>query len=133
MYIQRGKRVYANDDINDEVIDDVVEDGDEDVIVEPEATELLFETEDVAELVAETTGEPVEVSVEEDSVTFAVGDDEYTVEPEGDEEILESTRKPMARKRRVSASTRRRRGAKRRVSASTKSGRTIRKVPSRRK
>lgn len=60
------------------------------VMLDEEATDLLFEAEDVAELVAEVTGEDVEVTADEDQVVFAVGEEEYTVEPEGDEEILES-------------------------------------------
>lgn len=60
------------------------------VVVEETATDLLFEAEDVAELLAEVTGEAVEVTAEEDSVTFAVGENEFTVEPEGDEELLEA-------------------------------------------
>lgn len=106
MFIQK-KRIVADEEIVDEEFVDEVEDVDDvdvedvdveetDVVVEPEATELLFETEDVAQLVAEITGLPVEVSAEEDSVVFAVGDDEFTVEPEGDEEILES-RKVIAK------------------------------------
>lgn len=88
--------------------------------VAPEAQELLFEAEDVAELVAEVTGEPVEVTTEEDgAVTFGVGDDEYTVEAEGTEEVLESRRLP--RRSKVAASTQR--GAGRR-------GTTVRKYPS---
>lgn len=76
-------------------------------VVAPEATDLLFEAEDVAELVAEVTGLPVEVSADEDSVVFAVGEDEYTVHAEGNEEILEATRRPFARKQRVAAATQR--------------------------
>lgn len=96
--------------------------------VAPEASDLLFEAEDVAELVAEVTGEAVEVTADEDQVTFAVGEDEFTVQAEGDEEILESVRKPMRNKRTVAASTNRRTN---RVPA--RSGRTIRKVPSSRR
>ena len=108
MFIQK-KRIVADEEIVDEEFVDEVggEDVDVDVDVDveaeepeveidPEATELLFETEDVAELVAEITGLPVEVTAEEDSVVFAVGDEEFTVEPEGDEEILES-RKVVAK------------------------------------
>ena len=76
------------------------------VEVAPEATELLFETDDVAELISEVTGEDVSVEATEDSVEFTVGEDEvYTVEPEGDEEILEACR---PKKRAVKASTNRR-------------------------
>ena len=63
----------------------------EDVDVAPEATDLLFEAEDVAQLVAEVTGEEVAVEAEGDVVEFTVGEDDvYVVEAEGDEEILES-------------------------------------------
>lgn len=66
----------------------------EEVTVADEATELLFETEDVADLLAEATGEDVEVEVADDgtAVEFTVGDDTIVAEPEGDEEILESRR-----------------------------------------
>lgn len=79
----------------------------EDVIIAPEATELLFEAEDVGELVAEVTGEIVEVSAEGDSVTFAVGEDEYVVEAEGTEEFVESATSISRSRRPVGASTKR--------------------------
>lgn len=101
------------------------------VDVAPEATDLLFEAEDVAELVAEVTGEVVEVTADEDEVVFAVGEgenaEEYTVTAEGDEEVLECVRKNVRGKRAVAASTKR----NKRVAASA--GRVIRKVPSSRK
>lgn len=81
------------------------------VSVDPEATDLLFEAEDVAELVAEVTGEEVTVSADEDAVVFEVGEEEFVVEPEGNEEILEATRKTLRGKRTVKASTRTRRPA----------------------
>lgn len=62
------------------------------VEIAPEATELMFEVEDVADLVAEITDQPVQVEADEDTVEFTVGEDVYTVEAEGDEEILESRR-----------------------------------------
>ena len=74
------------------------------VNVDPEASDLLFEAEDVAELVAEITGKDVAVTAEDDVVTFEVGEDSFTVEAEGDEEILESTRKALRGKRSVRAS-----------------------------
>lgn len=130
MYIQRRK-VYAGDEI-DERLDSTVDQGD--VEVDPEATDLLFEAEDVAELVAEVTGQSVDVTVDDDAVTFAVGEDEYTVEAEGDEEILEASTKVLRNKRRVSASTQRRTAAKssrrpanRRVAGSTQT-RPVRRV-----
>ena len=76
------------------------------VEVAPEATELVFEAQDVAELIAEVTEEDVEVAADEDTVEFTVGEDVYTVEAEGDEEVLEATRMPRGRKA-VKASTRR--------------------------
>ena len=115
MYIQKRKITAA-----DEVDVDAMDTGAE---VAPEAADLLFEAEDVAELVAEVTGEPVEVSADDDgsTVTFAVGDDEFTVEAEGDEEILQSVRKTLRGKRPVSASTNRK---------PAKDSRVIRKLPS---
>lgn len=82
-----------------------------DATVAPEATELLFETEDVANLLAEATGEDVEVTTSEegDQVEFAVGEDVFTVTPdEGETEVLESVRRPMKGRKTVSASTKRR-------------------------
>lgn len=111
MFIQK-KRIVADEEIIDEeVIDEVPEVVDEveevaDVDVAPEATELLFETEDVAELIAEVTGLPVEVTADEEAVVFAVGDDEFTVEPEGDEEILEAVKPAAKNKVTASAKTR---------------------------
>ena len=88
----------------------------ENVEVAPEATELLFEAEDVAEVVAEATGEDVAVEVTETGVEFTVGEGEeaevFTVEPEGDEELLEASTRTM--KQVVKASTAHR-GAKRSV------------------
>lgn len=107
------------------------------VDVAPEASDLLFEAEDVAELLAEVTGEAVEATTSEsgDTVTFAIGEDEFVVEAEGDEEMVESSVRPVSRGRRpVAASrpapaTRTRRGAATRQVAAS---RVIRKVPSRR-
>lgn len=99
--------------------------------VAPEATELVFETEDVAQLVAEVTGEDVEVEADENSVVFTVGDYDYTVEPEGTEEILEASTKVLRGKKPVKASSRTHRQgmrarSRRPVSASTR--RPARKV-----
>lgn len=109
---RRHYRVVA-DEIIDENLDqiDVTPDDVEDVAddaqvdVAPEASELLFEAEDVAELLAEVTGDDVEVTVDEDSVKFTVGDVDYTVAAEGDEEILESSR--IYNKKSIKASVRR--------------------------
>lgn len=73
------------------------------VDVEPEATELLLEVEDAAELLAEVTGEDVVVEAEGDVAEFTIGQDVYTIEAEGDEEVLEARR---VRGRAVKASRR---------------------------
>lgn len=133
MLVNKNRRVYAEDEIDDQVDDMPIDDEDAGAVeVDPAASDLLFEAEDVAELVAEVTGQAVEVTVDEDYVTFAVGDSEYTVEAEGDEEILEASRKVLRGKRRVSASTSRRvagrRPAPRRKVAASKQTRPVRKV-----
>ena len=144
----RRRAIKADEEIDEEIeapAEDLPAEGEGagDVSVDAEASELLFEAEDVAELVSEVAGLPVEVTVDEDEVTFTVGDDEYTVTPDGDEEIVEeskrmrksarsvkadrriSARRPMAR--RVSAS--RRAMASRRVAASRRAVRpSARKV-----
>lgn len=113
----RRRNIKADEMVDEEIIDDAPVDDAEvgGVDVAPEATDLLFEAEDVAELVAEVTGEEVAVTVDDDAVTFEVGEDVFTVEPEGDEEILEATRKPLRNKKSVKASkVMKRRPAKRR-------------------
>lgn len=76
--------------------------------IAPEATDLLFEVEDVAQLVAEITGSDVEVTADENEVTFDLADEQYgsyTVEAEGDEEIVaESVRFNKKNTRKVTAS-----------------------------
>ena len=103
----------------EEIVDEPAVEPVEDVEVAPEATELLFETEDVAQLLAEVTDEEVAVDVDDDSeeIVFTVGEDEYTVEPEGDEELLEASNRLCRGRRSVKASTSRRRvaGARRKV------------------
>lgn len=94
------KRIRANDEA-EEVVEEVAEEA---VEVAPEASDLLFEAEDVAQLVAEVTGQDVSVTADEDVVVFEVGEDEFTVEAEGNEEILESTKKPLQNKKTVKAS-----------------------------
>ena len=93
----------APEDVDVDVDIDVA-DGEAEVTVDEEATELLFEAEDVAELVSEVTGLPVDVTVDEDEVVFAVGDDEYTVTPEGDEEIVEQSTRMRKSAKKVAAS-----------------------------
>ena len=113
MMIQK-RRIYADEEILDEPM---LDEGT--VAVAPEATDLLFEAEDVAELIAEVTGEAVEVEAEagEDTVTFTVGENEFVVEAEGDEEVLEASRRQFRGKKRIAASTRR------------PAGRTMKRVP----
>ena len=115
MYINknnRSRRVFADDEIDQEVQapveDEMVDEGGEgaEINVDPEATELLFETDDVAQLVAEVTEQPVDVVVDEDAVVFTVGDVDYTVEPEGDEELLAAATRVRAGKKPVKASKR---------------------------
>lgn len=76
------------------------------VDVAPEASDLLFEAEDVAELIAEVTGKDVTVEADENKVTFEVGEDSFEVEAEEETEILESTKKPLRNKKSVKASRR---------------------------
>lgn len=108
MKVTRNTRVVADD-----VIDDVV--------VEPEATDLLFESEDVAELLAEVTQQPVEVTADDSEAVFSVGDDEFTVSADGDEELVEASTAVVRRKARRTVSAATKRSAKKR---------TIRKMPS---
>ena len=111
MFIQRKstKRVMAETD------------------VAPEAAELLFQAEDVAELVAEITGEVVEVEADEtgEAVTFNIGEEAFTVEAEGTEEAVESCTRPSRSKKPVSAST------KRGPVAGARNGRVVREAPTR--
>lgn len=90
-----SKRIFAEDEMVD---------------VAQDTAEVLFEAEDVAELVAEITGEDVEVSTDEesDAVVFTVGDEAYTVEPDGSEEVVESSRQMRRNARPVKANSRRR-------------------------
>ena len=84
-----------------------------DVDVEAEASELLFEAEDVAQLVAEITGEVVEVTADGVVVTFAVDDMEYTCEAEeGLETVEESRRFNRTGAKKIAASTRSRNSRK---------------------
>lgn len=112
MYIDKNKRrVSASKSVRarrpvkaaDET-EDMEMDVDE---VNVEDTDLLFEAEDVAQLLAEVTGEPIDVTVNDDgeSVVFAVGDNEFTVQAEGDEEVLETSRRVLKGKKSVKAST----------------------------
>lgn len=115
---RRYVRAAEDDDAQiDETIN--VDDVDTDADVAPEATDLVFEVQDVADLVSAVTDAPVDVDVADDgnSIDFTVGDDEdaevYTVEADGNEEVLESVR---TRKKAVKAS--RRPASRRTVTAS---------------
>ena len=127
MMLQR-RRIVANDEIDQELpVDDTmdpetVDEGGQ-VAVDEEATDLLFETEDVAQLLAEATGQDVDVTVDDETneVSFGIGENEFTVTPEGDEEILEARRMP--KKTSVKANTKartKRISPKRPVKASTR-------------
>lgn len=137
MFIQK-RRIVAEDEIDMEPVDVIDDDMEveEEVIVEPEAADLLFEAEDVAELIAEITEVPVEVTADETTVTFAVGEDEFIVEAEGDEEVLEAVsvkkrgvkaaaKKAVSKKAPVKSS---RRPARKPVEASKKT-KVARRVP----
>ena len=100
----RRRAVKADEEFEDiediDVVDDLPADDlpvddipaeEAEVTVDEEASELLFEAEDVAELVSEVSGLPVDDTVDEYDVTFTVGDDVFTVTPEGDEEIVEQS------------------------------------------
>lgn len=116
MFIQKRK-ITADDSVDAPVVVDEVAEVAE---VAPEASELLFETEEVAQLLAEVTGETVDVELDDENgaVKFTVGDDEFTVHAEGDEEILESRRVGRG-KREVAASTK---------PAAKPQGRTVRRI-----
>lgn len=110
------RRVTAGEEIDAPVetnaVEEDFEEPVEDIEIDPAATELVFETEDVAQLIAEITEDTVSVEADENAVIFTVGDADYTVEPEGDEEILETSRKVLKGKKAVSASTRTRKPAR---------------------
>lgn len=109
---RRNRRIVAGEDVSD-------------VSVAPEATELLFEAENVAELVAEVTEQDVVVDADEDTVTFTVGNMDYTVQADGQEEVMEATRRPLRGKRPVRASHR---VSARNVSSRTSGGRVVRRI-----
>lgn len=92
----------------------------EDVPMMDDPGELLFEATDVADLLAQVTGEDVDMDMDDNAVVFTIGEDEYTIEPEGDEEVLEAVRKPLRNKRPVAANTKRVPNRKPSVKASTK-------------
>lgn len=118
----RRRVVKAEDELD--VEDTPMPEGEGDVSVDPEATDLLFEAEDVAQLVAEVTGEDVEVTIDDeaDNVSFAVGEDIYTVEPDEDVDVLESCKTPKKSSVKASRATRRQTPARRRNTRVIKRG-----------
>lgn len=117
------KIVKAEDEIEEiddiDVADDDVDFDDADFEDAPvEESEILFEAEDVAEVLAEATGEPVDYTVDDETteVTFTVGENEITVTPEGDEEVVEESTRVRGRK--IAASRKMMRQPARRVAAS---------------
>lgn len=104
----------------------------EDVDVTPEASEILFQADDVADVIAEVTGEDVSADIADEetgAVEFTVGDpetgDSYIVEPDGDEEQVESATKAAPRKRAVKASSNRNRVVKASAKATKTTGRRV--------
>lgn len=89
--------------------------------VAPEATELLFEAEDVAGILAEATGEDVTVEADGTTATFTFGEDEIVCEAEETDEVVESSVKIRKNRKPVAASTRR----------PVKAGRSVKKLPRR--
>lgn len=140
MYIKSKKNIKANTRrirAAEEPIEEQegTEGGTGSVSVDPEATELVFETEDVAELLAEVTSEDVEVVADENEITFTIGDTDYTVQAEGGEEVLEASTS-VRRRNAIRANTQRvnnRRpvAASRQVNRNPKpAGRVVRRSPS---
>lgn len=73
-----------------------------------EAQDLLFEAEDVAELLAEVTGEDVKVEADETAVTFDVAGEKFTCEADEGDEVVESSTRVRRGYKRVAASAKRR-------------------------
>ena len=119
--VRANRRMIRSDEdidtppVDDEIIDDEIADIDD---APAEEAELLFEASDVAEVLSEYAGEPVDYTVDDETteVTFTIGDDEITITPEGDEEVVEESSRIRRSARRVAASRRARMG--RRVAAS---------------
>ena len=97
------KAIKAEEEIEDIDVEDIDDaDFDDADFEEPEIeeSEILFEASDVAEVLAEATGEPVDYTVDDETteVTFTVGENEITVTPEGDEEVVEESTRVRGRK-----------------------------------
>ena len=99
MYINK-RRIMAAEEI-DEVEEKVSE-----VDIAPEATDMLFEAEDVAELIAEVTDKVVEVEVADDDVIFRVGENEFVITPDGGEELVETSTRVKKSTRKASCNSR---------------------------
>lgn len=91
-----------------------------DTEVAEEVVELLFEANDVADLIAEVTGEDVTVESDGDVAEFTVGEETYTCEPDAGADTVESSTR-VRRRNSVKASTRR----------PVRAGRTVKKLPRR--
>ena len=124
MFIQK-RAIKAAEEIEEEVIEEtpVAE-----VEVDPAATDLLFEAEDVAELLAEVTDQVVEVSVDGEDVIFSVGEDEFTITPEGDEELLEASTKVMKKSVAANKQVAKKRPVKASTAPDPKPGKALRKI-----
>lgn len=90
MKIQKTRRVMADTEVAEE------------------AEDLLFEAEDVADILSQATGEDVDVTAEGATVTFDVGEESFTCEADSDSADVVETSTRANRRRRVSASTNRR-------------------------
>ena len=89
--------------------------------IAPDAADLLFEAEDVAQLVAEITGEDVEVTADENEVTFEVAGEEFTCTAEEDIDEVESSKSIKRSMKRVAAS--------KKPMGRKPMGKTVRKLP----
>lgn len=124
MLIRNKKKIVADDEIIEKPVDQVANDVD----VEPSAAEMLFEAEDVADILAEVTGQPITVEVADDAsqCVIGVGDDEFTIDAEDAEQINEAA--PVPEEEPVAESKKIRGKA---VQAASKlGGKVIKRVPS---
>lgn len=124
MLIRSKNKIVADDEIMEQPVDQVADDVD----VEPAAAEMLFEAEDVADILAEVTGQPITVEVADDAsqCVIGVGEDEFTIDAEDAEEINEA--EPVPEEEPVAESKKIRGKA---VRASSKlGGKVIKRVPS---
>lgn len=125
MLIRNKKKIVADDEIMEKPVDQV---ADDEVAVEPAAAEMLFEAEDVADILAEVTGQPITVEVADDAsqCVIGVGDDEFTIDAEDAEQINEAA--PVPEEEPVAESKKIRGKA---VQASSKlGGKVIKRIPS---